>query len=140
MARFHFDNNASGALAAGLRGRGHIVVTAAQLGLVEASDPLHLLRAAESGAILLTLDSRFRPLHEAWMVWTAAWGRSAHTGIIWLDHYDRDAAVVQQIHSALEAGWGPGGNLWRYSERHGWKRFIAKRDWRGWAASPLELI
>lgn len=139
MARFHFDSHIPHRLAAELRRRGHVAATASDLGLIDAVDPLHLLRAAEQNAILLTHDSGFRPLHEAWVVWTQAWGKPPHAGIIWLDTFLDLGNPLREIDGSLQRGWEPGGNLWRYSERHGWKRFIAKRDWRGWAASPLEL-
>jgi len=85
VAQVHADHNIADLLVDELKASPlhHDVVTAADLGLIDATDSLHLLRAALSGRILLTHDKGFPPLHEAWTVWTTelAWG-PRHAGIL----------------------------------------------------------
>lgn len=74
MARFHFDQNVSSRIADDLRGRGHDVMTAWELGLMGADDDVHLTAAAADRRILVTHNGDdFLLLHKAWIRWPSRW-------------------------------------------------------------------
>lgn len=70
--RFHLDEHISGGLATGLRRRKIDVTTAAEAGLIGATDLAHIEFAASSGRVVVTHDDDFLRLHAQGM---------AHAGI-----------------------------------------------------------
>ncbi|MBI1897715.1 MAG: DUF5615 family PIN-like protein [Acidobacteria bacterium] len=61
--RFHLDEHISAGVAAGLRRRNIDVTTAADAGLIGATDVAHLEFAASSGRVVVTQDDDFLRLH-----------------------------------------------------------------------------
>lgn len=61
--RFHLDEHISGHIAAGLRRRNIEVTTAAEVGLIGATDMVHLEFAASSGRVVVTQDGDFLRIH-----------------------------------------------------------------------------
>ena len=61
--RFHLDEHISGHIADGLRRRNIEVTTAAEAGLIGATDAAHLEFAASSGSVVVTQDDDFVKLH-----------------------------------------------------------------------------
>ena len=61
--RFHLDEHISGYIAAGLRRRGIEATTAAEAGLIGATDMAQLEFAASSGRVVVTQDDDFLRLH-----------------------------------------------------------------------------
>jgi len=61
--RFHLDEHISAHIAAGLRRRGIDVTTAADAGLIGATDAAHLEFAASSRRVVVTQDGDFLRLH-----------------------------------------------------------------------------
>jgi predicted nuclease of predicted toxin-antitoxin system len=57
--RFHLDEHISGHIASGLRRRNIEVTTAAEAGLIGATDTAHLEFAASSGRVVVTQDDDF---------------------------------------------------------------------------------
>jgi predicted nuclease of predicted toxin-antitoxin system len=57
--RFHFDEHIHNGLAAALRTRGHDVSTPMEVGLLEASDSLHIEFALNDGRVIVTHDRDF---------------------------------------------------------------------------------
>lgn len=64
MIRFHLDESAHGRIATALRRRGMDVTTAADAGLLSASDEQHLAFASRENRVLVTHDSDFLQLHQ----------------------------------------------------------------------------
>ena len=65
MIRFHLDENVDGVAARAIRDRGIDVTTAAQAGLLSASDEEHLAFALAEHRTLVTHDVDFLKLHAA---------------------------------------------------------------------------
>lgn len=65
MIRFHLDENVEDAVARALRSRGIDVTTAAEAGLVSASDDEHLAFALADRRVVVTHDEDFLRLHAA---------------------------------------------------------------------------
>lgn len=65
--RFHLDENAHGEIADGLRRRGIDVTTAADAGLLNATDDAHLAFARSRARVVFTHDPDFLRLHAAGM-------------------------------------------------------------------------
>ncbi|MGI8854739.1 MAG: DUF5615 family PIN-like protein [Thermomicrobiales bacterium] len=84
MADFYLDHNVSNHLATLLRHRGHIVMSARQIGQERGDDAEHLFIAAQEQSIVVTHDrDDFTLLHRAWVRWQAGWNIAAsHSGII----------------------------------------------------------
>ena len=61
--RFHLDEHISAGIAAGLRRRNIDVTTAADAGLIGATDVAHLEFAASWGRVVVTQDDDFLRLH-----------------------------------------------------------------------------
>jgi predicted nuclease of predicted toxin-antitoxin system len=61
--RFHLDEHISAHIAAGLRRRNIDVTTAAEAGLIGATDVAHLEFAVSSGRVVVTQDDDFLRLH-----------------------------------------------------------------------------
>ena len=72
--RFHLDEHISMQIAAGLRRRNIDTTTAADVGLIGASDEDHLAFARKTGRILLTQDADFLRIHAR---------GTAHNGIVY---------------------------------------------------------
>jgi hypothetical protein len=78
MAAFYLDNDIDIALATLLSASGHTATTAHDQHLQRAPDAEHLFLAAQNEWIMVTRNANhFRVLHEAWRLWTAAWGSDA---------------------------------------------------------------
>ena len=75
---------------------GHSVLTAQRMGSQRANDAHHLLEATRMGRLLVTHNVKdFRLLHQAWILWQAAWSIAVpHASILILPHgRERDSAV-----------------------------------------------
>lgn len=88
MAAFYLDEDVSPRLARFLIERGHHVATTDDEGRKGAPDARQLLHAAARGWILLTGNAyHYRLLHDAWLMWSRAWGYSGrHAGIVIVPH------------------------------------------------------
>jgi hypothetical protein len=121
VARFYADSNVSYATLALLSGLGHQSIRCQNVGMANAKDYRHLLRAADYQAILLTHDHGFEEWHAAWRIWADAWSADTqHAGIIvypndaiWsplraaeeIDRFVRsDASLVNRCYSVLKTG------------------------------------
>jgi uncharacterized protein DUF5615 len=121
VARFYADSHVSYATLALLSGLGHQSIRCQNVGMANAKDYRHLLRAADYGAILLTHDRGFQEWHAAWRIWSDAWSAGAqHAGIIifpndviWspmraaeeIDRFVRSGAILDnRCYSALVIG------------------------------------
>ena len=84
MAELYADRNIRRDVRLMLRALGHMVTSTEDLRLDRATDDVQLLTAAERGWILLTNKERdFVLLHDAWHLWSSAWGVAPrHAGII----------------------------------------------------------
>ncbi len=97
MADFHVDNDIPVELAQVLRSYGHTAVTARDLSLSAADDPVHLLTAAQHGRILVTHNkSDYLLLHTAWLAWSLP---LPHAGILIMK---QQKLLVPQMASAIE--------------------------------------
>lgn len=100
MANFLLDNNMQQRLAGALftLPAGHVVVTARQWGLEQATDSTLLHAAAHAGYIVLTHDSGFDCLDEAWAEWIASARHSPrHSGIVQVTTYGHDHISVARV-------------------------------------------
>ena len=61
--KFYADEHIPRAVVRGLRDRGCDVLTAQEAGLLGASDPEHVRRAASAGRVIVTQDADFLRLH-----------------------------------------------------------------------------
>jgi hypothetical protein len=61
--QFHLDEHIHSGIAAGLRGHGIDVTTAAESGLIEADDAAHLLFAQQTQRVIVTHDEDFLAIH-----------------------------------------------------------------------------
>jgi hypothetical protein len=76
-------------LARQLRAAGHLIYVAREIGLERADDEVHLVNAAELGAVLASQNQKhFEPLHHAWQ----AQGRP-HAGILTTHQVDVGAKI-----------------------------------------------
>jgi predicted nuclease of predicted toxin-antitoxin system len=83
--RFHLDEHAANAIAAGLRRRGIDVTTAADAGLLGAEDDAHLAFALSQGRIVYTNDEDFLVLHDR---------KTEHAGIAYCHQQSRSIGDV----------------------------------------------
>lgn len=107
------DHNVAKVTGQRLRGNGHDPVTVQELGLDAGTDDEHLLRAAESGRLLITNNiDDFELLHDAWRRWPVTLD---HAGILIL--YQQEAlpsmapSVVEFL--ALQPSLKSASNRWR---------------------------
>lgn len=143
MALLHLDNDVPLALGGAFRQLRHDAVTALDLGLANASDPVQLRRAAEADRILLSHNQvDYVLLHQAWLDWARAWSVDrVHRGIIIVPQYPpgRDLATAMALHEPLSRDWRLDGQLWRWNPRHGWKRLDIGGRWGDWLGSPFPV-
>jgi Domain of unknown function (DUF5615) len=125
VAEFYFDHNISVEIAELLRLSGHVAVTADELGLSRATDDVHLLVAADRGAILVTHNRKdFELLHDAWRRWSAAWGVApVHGGILILAQLNPTwvPRMAQAIASFIESNPALATALYTWHPVRGWQ-------------------
>lgn len=95
--RFYTDEHVAKAVVRGLRHRGIDVVTAAEAGLLEATDKEHLAWAQREGRVMVTQDTDFLRLHAT---------GSEHAGIAYAPQGATVSAVLRGlllIHQVLDA-------------------------------------
>ncbi len=95
--RLYADEQVSRAVVRGLRQRGVDVLTAAEAGLLGASDEKHLALARTQGRVIFTQDDDFLSLHAAGL---------AHAGIVYAAQGARVGDIIRGlmlIHDLLEA-------------------------------------
>jgi hypothetical protein len=130
MASFYFDENMSLLLEMLLRVRGHLVSSTYGEGRLGSPDPHQLLFAADRGWILVTHNRRdLRLLHDAWHLWSHAWGTSRrHAGILVLDQVPGQPVeeLAALIHALVH---DPDvllpNSLYDWRQATGWRRFPA---------------
>lgn len=115
------DHNVAVELGGLLRGLGHSVRTADELGLAAATDDEHLLLASEQGCIFVTNNRKdFSLLHGAWRRWAAAWGVSPeHFGILIMPQEARGLLPRTQVVQAIDGLIRGGTPL--VNECHAWR-------------------
>jgi len=94
--KFYTDEHVARAVVRGLRQRGIDVVSAAERGLLTASDETHLRCALAEGRVLFTQDADFLRLHAA---------ATEHAGIVYVPQGASISAIVRGlvlIHQVLE--------------------------------------
>lgn len=91
--RFHLDENCAGAIAAGLRTRGIDVTTAAEAGLLGATDREHVAYANSLGRVVFTQDGDFLGIHRSGM---------PHAGIAYCP---KDRRSVGEVVDSLVLLW-----------------------------------
>ncbi len=103
MADFHIDEDVPVALAQELVALGHTALTARDLYLIGALDPVHLRQAALNNRILVTHNKRdFRVLHQAWTTWFTD---RPHAGILVMkQHVIFAPEMARDIDAFLRAG------------------------------------
>ena len=103
MATLYTDHNVALRTAHLLRWRGYDVVTARDLHLERASHARQLLTAATYGRILITHNvNDFTLLHEAWQMWSGAWGvQPVHGGILLIPHRWQPADAAHHVDAFL---------------------------------------
>ena len=95
--RLYADEQIARAVVRGLRERGVDVLTAAEAGLLGASDEKHLALARNQGRVILTQDDDFLRLHAAGV---------EHAGIVYAAQGTRIGDIIRGlmlIHDLLEA-------------------------------------
>jgi predicted nuclease of predicted toxin-antitoxin system len=121
----YLDENTTVRLIEPLTALGHDTVSANYLGHKGLTDAEQLLIASNLGRILVTYDrDDFLLLHEAWMVWSRAWGvPHTHAGIIVL-HPVRNltiSEVARAVDDGLSKESAPVVNrIFRWRSRLGW--------------------
>ena len=81
--RFYLDENIAVGVAVVLRGTGHVVVTAREVGALREDDDLHLFNATQRGCVLVSHDGDFYVLHRGLRRWASWWQRERfHGGIL----------------------------------------------------------
>lgn len=132
MAAFYIDNDVSLRFAIHLRGRGHQVVTAADLGLAEAKDPIQLLTAAQHRSVLLTHNRKdFVLLHEAWQSWPSPWGVTTpipHSGILVIPQ-PLPPDMADAIEQFLTSHYSWENQLFRWRLSDDWSRWQLGSTW-----------
>ena len=121
MAAFYLDNDVDIALASLLEASGHNATTARDQHLQRAPDAEHLLLAAQSEWIFVTRNANhFRVLHEAWRLWTAAWGVPVqHAGILVIPHGPiRESAL--NVAGIAQMGLALSNQLYEWRRSRGW--------------------
>jgi hypothetical protein len=121
LPALYFDSNVTNRAARLLAARGLDVRMAADVGMQHAIDAEHLLRAAQEGWLLVTNDTDFLDLHDAWHLWSRAWGvEPRHGGVLvgiqsWA--YQKVAAEVEAF---VAQGIDPANTLYQWRWGHGW--------------------
>ena len=128
MAAIYTDENMAIALEQVLRDLGHMVVSTFDEDRTGAPDPHQLLHAADRGWLLMTHIRRdFRLLHDAWLLWSRAWGvRPTHAGIIVLEQVPGLAAtdLGRLVHELIsESARTVTNALFDWRPATGWQRF-----------------
>lgn len=93
-ARFYTDEHVPKAVARGLRHRGVDVLTAAEAGLLGASDQEQLARATQENRVMFTQDDDFLRVHAAGV---------EHAGIVYARQHTRIGAIVTGLMLIYEA-------------------------------------
>jgi hypothetical protein len=124
VADWYFDHNVSQPLAALMRLKNHTVLTARDIGLATAGDERHLLVAAQRGLILVTHNVKdFRLLHDAWLMWSGAWGVAAsHRGILIIPGCCEDARAAQELEDFIVRNTGLNTACYEWRPSVGWQR------------------
>jgi hypothetical protein len=126
MADFYLDHNVAVELGHLLRGLGHTVRTADELGLAAAKDDEHLLLASERAWIFVTNNKRdFTLLHGAWKRWATAWGVTPqHFGIMIMPQESPGdlprARVAQAIEDLIRNGAPLANECYEWRPSRGW--------------------
>jgi hypothetical protein len=127
MADFYLDHNVAAELRDLLRGLGHTVRTADELGLAAATDDEHLLLASEHAWIFITNNKKdFILLHGAWKRWAAAWGVTPqHFGILIMPQEGPGilprARVAQAIEDLVRSGVQLSNECHEWRPSSGWQ-------------------
>lgn len=122
VADIYSDENVSFDVVGGLRGRGHGVFTALDLGLGRADDDIHLLSAVQRGLVLLTCNRKdFVLLHGAWRRWSAAWRVAAdHAGVIILPQIWPVGRAIRELDTFLASAPNLANTLVLWRADGGW--------------------
>ena len=122
MAAFYTDHNVGAPLVQLLRGSGHDVVTAYDVGLPGAYDEQHLLVAARAGRTLITHNrDDFLLLHRAWQLWSGEWQvRAQHAGVLIIRQTLTFARMAQEIEVVLGFGVPLANRLYDWRPSTGW--------------------
>ncbi len=136
MAALFLDNDVSVRLAVLLNSEGHDVTTARQERRRSASDAEQLLRASEQGRILVTHNTNdYVLLHDAWLLWSSAWGiEPHHAGILTIpqSHHVPVDRMARDIDRLLQSGTTVVDRLYRRrigGARVGWERWRIGVGW-----------
>jgi len=99
----YLDHNISRLLAEQLRDAGYRVVTTRASGMDEAGDERQLLFAATQRWVFLTHDIKdYYLVHDAWLLWSAAWGVTpAHPGILIIPNGVAPAFMAREVDAFL---------------------------------------
>jgi hypothetical protein len=122
MADIYVDSDVSRHLAGILIAHGHRARTARDERREAARDPEQLLFAAQRGWTVVTHNRKdFRLLHDAWQLWSVAWGYAhAHGGILILEQTPL-TTFAPEILRLLESNQQLNGRLFEWSRFHGWR-------------------
>jgi hypothetical protein len=126
VAELYADRNIRGDVRLSLRALGHVVTTTDDLRLERATDDVQLLTAAERGWILLTNNERdFVLLHDAWHLWSAAWGVAPqHAGIVIPKQGWSMERATTELGRLLETGVSFTNALYQWHGALGWFRRV----------------